>query len=286
MLTMAALLAIQLLASAASLPSSGAAAADPCLPQAEPPAIAPLPDSQVQADAYEDIELAGFHVRLHRRFRGDLAPRWWWIEPAMIYDLETVTRVLPAHAVAALKSVPIWVTPALTPREGFTAHGLCYHPSPEWLQQAGLGAARAKAVEVCNAEEYLRQRPVQPMQLLHELAHAYHDILGYDNAEIAAAWGHARTVESYQKVRRAGADPSARFSAYALTNDREYFAELSEAYFGRNDFEPFIRSQLQTFDPEGFRMIEHAWFGPLPPRADHADDDRPAGAATPSGGAR
>ena len=31
----------------------------------------------------------------------------------------------------------------------------------------------------------------------------------------------------------------------------EYFAELSEAYFGTNDFYPFVRGELQTTRPAG-----------------------------------
>ena len=39
----------------------------------------------------------------------------------------------------------------------------------------------------------------------------------------------------------------------------EYFAELSEAYFGENDFYPFNREELKAFDLEGFEAIESLW---------------------------
>ena len=47
-----------------------------------------------------------------------------------------------------------------------------------------------------------------------------------------------------------------------MKNPREFFAELSEAYFGQNDFFPFTREQLRAFDPESFKVIEEAWNRP------------------------
>jgi hypothetical protein len=52
--------------------------------------------------------------------------------------------------------------------------------------------------------------------------------------------------------------------AYALTNDREYFAETTEAFFGRNDFFPFDRAELERADPAACEMLRQAWG--LPPR--------------------
>jgi hypothetical protein len=48
-------------------------------------------------------------------------------------------------------------------------------------------------------------------------------------------------------------------NADALINEYEYFAELSEAYFWRNDFFPFNRNQLYEYDPMGAEMIRTGW---------------------------
>ena len=37
------------------------------------------------------------------------------------------------------------------------------------------------------------------------------------------------------------------------------FAELTEAYFVRNDFFPFNREELRQYDPVGYAMIESVW---------------------------
>jgi hypothetical protein len=47
--------------------------------------------------------------------------------------------------------------------------------------------------------------------------------------------------------------------AYALTNAKEYFAELSESYFGTNDFFPFHRGELQVHDPEMAAILAKVW---------------------------
>jgi len=44
-----------------------------------------------------------------------------------------------------------------------------------------------------------------------------------------------------------------------LTNKKEYFSELTEAYFGRNDFYPFSRSDLKEYDPVGYQMMVDCW---------------------------
>ena len=47
---------------------------------------------------------------------------------------------------------------------------------------------------------------------------------------------------------------------YALTNQMEYFAETTEAYFGTNDFHPFVRGELLKVDPIGAELMQEIWF--------------------------
>ena len=39
----------------------------------------------------------------------------------------------------------------------------------------------------------------------------------------------------------------------------EFFAELTEAYFGLNDYFPFKKSDLEQYDSVGYSMIEKVW---------------------------
>jgi len=47
--------------------------------------------------------------------------------------------------------------------------------------------------------------------------------------------------------------------AYAMTKHKEYFAELTEALFGKNDFEPSDRKELMQMDPGGFTVVATKW---------------------------
>ena len=49
--------------------------------------------------------------------------------------------------------------------------------------------------------------------------------------------------------------------AYALKDSAEYFAEITEAYFGENDHFPFTRNQLVNYDPESHALVAKIWQG-------------------------
>ncbi len=50
-----------------------------------------------------------------------------------------------------------------------------------------------------------------------------------------------------------------RVKHYGLNNHKEYFAESTEAYFGVNDFYPFVRAELKEHDPKMFGVLEAVW---------------------------
>ena len=50
---------------------------------------------------------------------------------------------------------------------------------------------------------------------------------------------------------------------YGLTNPMEFFAEMTETYFGQNDFFPFNRAELKREEPEIYDLMAKIW-GPLP----------------------
>lgn len=41
----------------------------------------------------------------------------------------------------------------------------------------------------------------------------------------------------------------------ALDNESDYFAELTESYFWKNNYYPFDRTDLFAYDPVGAEMI-------------------------------
>jgi len=137
----------------------------------------------------------------------------------------------------------------------------CYHPSRGWLVEHGYNPEKARAVEIGNAVVFLDYARWQPWMILHELAHAYHDqALGFDDPEIMAAWKRFRESRRYESVLQIDGRMEKH---YGLTDHKEFFAEMSEAYFGMNDFFPFNRAELKREEPQLFSLLLKIW-GPLP----------------------
>lgn len=225
-------------------------------------ATAPHPAGELPA-SYEPAEVGGFRAMVQRDWARSRPIDLRRVRAALETDLAVIDAVVPGPALEVLRSrVTIWISPSLTPREGFTGRGMCFHESREWVESNGLGPERHRGVEICNADDYLLWRAEQPMMMLHELAHAYHEAIRPDDAEIRAVFARAVAEGRYERVSHVLAGPGEQRRAYAITNDREYFAELTEAYFGRNDFEPMTRDALRVFDPMGLEMVERAWLNP------------------------
>ncbi len=166
--------------------------------------------------------------------------------------LYRIVRVIPAEALAKLRKIPIWIELA-HPRHPC----MCYHVSADWLREHGMNPQKARAVEIANCKNFLTWTLQQPWMVLHELAHGYHDqVLTYDHAEIKACYQEAVRSKTYESVLHWDGK---KVRAYALTNDKEYFAEATEAYFGTNDFYPFVRAELKQHDPKMYELVERVW---------------------------
>ncbi len=168
-------------------------------------------------------------------------------------QLQQVQRVIPREPLARLQKLRIWIE-----WEKKKKGAAEFHVSAQWLKKNGYNPDKVGAMEINNARNFLAwsQRD-QPWMVLHELAHGYHYlVLGVDHPDIRAAYKQAKERKLYQDVAyiRGGTR-----KAYALTNPQEYFAELSEAYFGKNDFFPFTRAELARHDPVGFQVLDKVW---------------------------
>lgn len=134
-----------------------------------------------------------------------------------------------------------------------------YHPSRGWLEDHGFDPSLQKRVHIPRAKAlFARNTWLQhPYVILHELAHSYHDqILGFDNVEIKEAFQRSEREKLYERVLvfRGGMTKH-----YARTNEKEFFAEMTESYVGVNDFFPFVRSELKNHDPQTFELMRKIW---------------------------
>lgn len=234
--------ALLLVVAACSAPAAGEA------PNGKPEKTKLVPTSE-----YVTRTVEGWTVHVNRRLLGeqaDLGARALRLLEVKLFD---VRRVVPPAAFSALQKVPIWLGVDDGP-------GPCmeYHPSKEWLANNGWNPDKAKCVEIGNAGRFLQWSLDQPMMVLHELSHAYHDqVLGFNHPGIQAAYRRAVESGTYNSVMHYNGKPQ---KAYALTDPQEYFAEASEAYFGQNDFYPFVRAELEKHDPQMAALVREVWY--------------------------
>lgn len=210
---------------------------------------AAFPDFE-RTENFIDETLEGWTLKVHRKLREedrDLGDRA--IEQVRSHLLQVKTRV-PEKVLPKLQAVPIW----LNVRPNAAAE---YHPSREWLAGHGHNPEKAKCIEVGNAENYLRYSRDQQSILLHELAHAYHDqVLGFDEKRIRERFEQAKEEGLYDSVMKMSGKVDRH---YALSNEKEFFAEMTEAFFAANDFYPFVRPELRRHDPATFDLLVEIW---------------------------
>ena len=220
-----------------------------------PAKVPPLPASHVTR------QIEGWTVRVDERLlEGDGAALGGRAIKLLTARLVGIAAVVPEAKLARLREVPIQLD---------LTHGalraMQYHPSVAWLKAHGYRGELARCVHIPYAREFLSpfENHRQPWAVLHELAHAYHDrVLGFDDARIVAAWEKFRDGGRYKSVVTS---PGPMRGHYALTDEKEFFAEMTEAYFGANDFYPFVAGELKQAEPEIFALLRDVW-GPLPER--------------------
>ena len=219
------------------------------------PAAMPSGQAPERAEDYLVERIGGYEVRINRAMLEEeaLLAR---VRLHLAADLDEIEHLLPAAARRRLGDVVIWVEKG---GEGTrNGRGLCTHWSADWLKEHGFLPEKAGGTEIGCAQDYVAWRRNQPYMLLHEFAHAYHWRLGEEfPAAVAEAFERAGTERQYEQVAYNVSERPVR--AYAMNNVSEYFAELSEAYFGLNDYYPFTCGQLAAHDPAGMKAVEEAW---------------------------
>jgi len=173
---------------------------------------------------------------------------------ALANHLQRVTFIVPEDRLKQLTELLIWME-----LDNPVLGNMQYHPSKGWLKSHGHDPRLVKHVHIPRARNlYARHMWAKhPYVVLHELAHSYHDqILDFDNPKIQKVYEQAKGEGIYDKVLLY---TGKQVKHYGLNNAKEYFAESTEAYFGVNDFYPFVRAELKEHDPRMFRLLEEIW---------------------------
>jgi hypothetical protein len=155
--------------------------------------------------------------------------------------LQEITQLLPASKVKNLQKVSFYI----------------YH---ELLKdKAAWYVSAEKRIEIVNAKNFVEWQALnQPFMVLHELAHGFHDICLSEQQKklVTTTFQQATQSKKYESVPYG---LGGKKKAYAIENEFEYFAEMTEAYWGKNDYYPYTRKDLQEFDTKGFELMEAVW---------------------------
>ncbi len=230
----------------------------PVLPHAPGTQPTPIPT------AHTERSIEGWTVRVDDRLlTGGHAALGERALKLLNAKLVAISTVVPDRQLTGLRAVRIQLDldyAGLRPMQ--------YHPGAGWLKMKGYSESLVKCVHIPDVADLLSpfENRRMPWVILHELAHAYHDqVLGFDEPRIIAAWKRFKDGGKYTAVLTSMGGTSEH---YGLSNEREFFAEMSEAYLGSNDFYPFVAGELKQAEPEVFALMAAIW-GPPP---DHAQE--------------
>ncbi len=217
------------------------------------------PDKTSNEVERETIDVEGWTLHINVQLKKDHPAETKKAVTLLKRQLSEIVRKLPAPAVAELKKIPLYFSPAYNNKGGAE-----FHPGAEWLRDNGRDPVMVKSVEFSNILNFEAELVRMPNFALHELAHGYHNIVlpdGFGNGKISKAYETAKASGKYDRVERwNGVKGRNSFEkAYGITNPMEYFAETTEAYFTRNDFFPFTSKELKAHDPEMFELLGELW---------------------------
>jgi hypothetical protein len=171
-----------------------------------------------------------------------------------------LTEVLPLSALKPLRRVLIWIEWDNLDRTSPRALAK-YYGGSIWLLAGSEHPLKSNAIELLSLKKLTMEKNLSTertrLVLLHELAHAvHHVVVGFHNGVVLFAYKQAMDRRLYDQVQT---ENGGLERAYAATNAREYFAELTCAYLDRCYYFPFTRQDLREHDPTGYRLMEKVW---------------------------
>ncbi len=211
-------------------------------------------------EPYVTETIEGFTIKIESKLAAPIDPIWVSARQELATQLYRISHVVADAPLAKLRRVVVWVHKAAPGTQC-----MAYHPGAQYLKEHKMNPDMAKGIEIGNVKTFVSWTYEQPWMVLHELVHAYHDQFlegGFENKPVKEVFEFATESKSYEAILHWNGKPAKH---YALTNQMEYFAEATEAYFGQNDFYPFVRAELMQFDPKGFELMNSVW-GPAQKR--------------------
>ncbi len=173
--------------------------------------------------------------------------------------LNDIFSILPANATEKLSGLKFFILRGENSSLGGRKNSMSYIRKGETNNYSYLDRRWEQALVIYSADnlKYLDEL-WSKKAMMHELAHAWH-IANWPekHSPIHAAWQNARDSGLFLNVQ--DVKGKTLKSAYARTNQSEYFAELSAIYFVGGNYYPYDRAQLKKYDPVGYKMVEDIW---------------------------
>ena len=220
--------------------------------------------------AYTTRNIEGWNVRIDNRLlAGESAPIGEQALKVLNAKLVDITLIVPEAPLAKLRGFTI----EMDLNYGALS-SMQYHGEVDWLKENGYSENLARCVHIPIAEHLMSptENRRMPLVILHELSHAYHDqVLGFEEPRVKEAWKKFCESGKYKNVLTS---PGYLRDHYGLTNQMEFFAEMTETYFGSNDFFPFVVGELKQTEPTIYALMTEIW-GPILPHDEKPVSPKP-----------
>jgi dipeptidyl aminopeptidase/acylaminoacyl peptidase len=210
--------------------------------------VAPVrPDEPLRG--YQRTQMSGYRVFINNAVLAH-AKEAAELRVSLAEQLAAVAKNLRPDIAEATRRAAIWVEWKSWPAD----NPMSFQRSSQrqFLAEHAHDPAKANAVEVSDLKGFIsRWKSGRDVMVLHELAHWYHhNVLGNDNPKLLAAYSAAKKSGHYEGI-----------SDYTISDEKEYFAVLSDAWFGCGYIYPHTRDDLRSFDPAGFELVDGVWRG-------------------------
>ncbi len=161
---------------------------------------------------------------------------------------------MPAGSLDKLKTTPIWLE-----LESNAVPYVAYHCCKTNLKVKGLNPDKLNAIEIGSSNNFQSWQEFQKFILLRYLAYAYYDkYLQKQKPMIDFAYTKTLNSGKYNSVLRFDGK---KVRHPALKNAKEYFATMTESYYGLSGHYPFIQFELRQYDPNTCDLLTKLWGG-------------------------
>ena len=205
-----------------------------------------------EAIEYKKMIIEGWTVMISPAVQNDVGLHQPIVDQLNV-DLRRVKSVVPNELLLRLQETVIWSEKSMPIKR---LESLFFNGSRKMTKKYALVPDSYGGVILGKTKAYLALANAKPWGMLHELTHAYHQFhIRHTYAPIKLAFENTKKNDLHNPK----SDKRISGSGYPTRNQKEYFSELTVAYFGKKLFYPHTRAELAEYDPLGYCAVVKAW---------------------------